>query len=77
VDDHSRYVISCTLHENIAVIEVLNKLYELVRKGRKTSKILVDPGPQFRNMFVRGCKELGIEVERCIRTFNERISKAR
>lgn len=85
IDDHSRYLISCTLHLNITVTDVLNRLYELVEKGRKPSKILADIGPQFRDVFVRGCKELGIEVEhtprhypqakgkveRCIRTFNE------
>jgi len=85
VDDHSRYLISCTLHSNITSEDVLTRLSELVGKGCKPNKILADMGPQFRDMFVSGCKELGIEVEhtprhypqskgkveRCIRTFNE------
>jgi len=85
LDDHSRYLISCTLHASITVNDVLNKLQEIIRKGHKPDKILADLGPQFRDEFVIGCKELDIVVEHtpkhypqskgkvecCIRTFNE------
>jgi len=87
IDDNSRYLISCTLHiNNLTTEDVLKTIWDIMNKtGRKPSKILVDNGPQFKHMFVRGCKQLGMmvehtpprypqskgKVERCIRTFNE------
>lgn len=85
VDDHSRYLLSCTLHMSITADDVLKTLSMLVDKGHKPCKVLVDLGSQFWDIFEEGCKKLEIEVEhtpkhypqskgkveRCIRTFNE------
>ena len=85
IDDHSRYIINCSLHRSIKTDDVVSVLSECVRRYGKPSKILVDNDTRFKLKFKRWCKQHGIEViytppyypqakgkvERCIRTFVE------
>ncbi len=85
IDDYSRYLISSTLFDSISTEDVEEVLLKCFERYGLPKKILVDRGPQFRERFIRWCREKGIEVvqapvrypqakgkvERKIRTFNE------
>ena len=85
IDDHSRYIINCSLHRSIKTDDVTSVLSECIERYGKPSKILVDNDPRFKLKFKRWCKSNDIEViyappyypqakgkvERCIRTFVE------
>ena len=85
IDDHSRYIINCSLHRSIKTEDVTCVLSECIKRYGKPSKILVDNDSRFKVKFKRWCKQHDIEViytplsypqakgkvERCIRTFVE------
>lgn len=86
LDDYSRYLVWCKFYERITSRIVLSALsYLAITKKQIPQKILADNGPQFKVIFEKGCKNMGIEVihtppyypqckgkvERVIRTFNE------
>ena len=84
-DDNTRYLISCILLTSITVDGINDILKKLVGVDHKPSKILLNLGSQFQDIFEEGCKKLWIKVEytpkhyhlskgkvkRCIRTLNE------
>lgn len=85
IDDHSRYIINCSLHRSIKTSDITSVLSECIKRCGKPSKILVDNDTRFKLKFKRWCKQYDIDViyappfypqakgkvERCIRTFVE------
>jgi len=67
IDDHSRYIINCSLHRSIKTDDVVSVLSECIRRYGKpskilASKILVDNDTRFKLKFKRWCKQHDIEV---------------
>ncbi len=61
-DDHSRFRISCTLFVSIETQDAVDELIRSFSLYGVPKKVLVDHGPQFREMFKVWCKNQGIEV---------------
>ena len=62
IDDHSRYIINCSLHRSIKTSDITSVLSECIKRCGKPSKILVDNDTRFKLKFKRWCKQRDIEV---------------
>jgi len=62
LDDYSRFRIPTKLFKNIDTSDVIKELSKYFRIFGKPKRILVDHGPQFREIFKRWCDAHGTEV---------------
>lgn len=62
IDDHSRFRISCKLFTGIETKDVTHEVSRCLHLYGIPQRVLVDHGPQFREVFKGWCRKNGIEV---------------